>query len=143
MPRRRVSWLSDIAEDVRLRKSSVVKMAADRVAEGFKPPKPPELPPVNLEGFLQADPQMRHQFLAALTPDELTKVQDQLSKEATEKYGPMAAVLGPMFDQEQLLQAHANMEQAVVDGGDAQMGVDEAMGDLSDFLGFDPFEQTQ
>lgn len=142
MARKSNSWLSDIAEDVKLRKRSVVGMAAGRVASGFKPPKPPELPPVNLQGFMEADPQMRHQFLAALTPDEFTKVQDQLSKEAVDKYGPMAAVLGPMFNQEQLLQAQSNMEQAQVDGGDANMGVDDARGNLAQFLGFDPFDQS-
>lgn len=143
MARTRKSWLSDVAADVKGRMGVVSKTAASRVADAFQPPKPPELPPVNLDGFLAADPQMRHQFLAALTPDEFGKVQEQLTKEATERFGPMAAVLGPMFDQEQLLQAHANMEQAVVDGGDMQMGIDDARGGLAAFLGFDPFEEQQ
>lgn len=141
MARKSNSWLSDIAEDVKLRKASVAKMAASRAAGAFKPPPPPELPPVNLQGFLEAEPQMRHQFLAALTPDEFTKVQEQLTKEAMDRFGPMASVLAPMFDQEKLLQAQNQMEQAQVNGGDANMGIDDARGNLAQFLGFDPFDQ--
>ena len=136
-------WLYEIAKDVGQRiKGALPEIVAslhDSTPFGPPPPKP-QAP--DLQQFLSATPDERHAFFNSIPPEDYAKVTGQLQSQAVEKFGAMAGVLMPLFQNEEVdsLLRQATMGQALQGTADINPGIQQGYQDLVEMMGFDPFK---
>lgn len=129
-------WLDAIASEVRQRAFDAVDTVAagikDSVPFGGPPPAPPQM---TLAQYLTADPQTRQAMLQ--NDPNSTDTLSRLHNEAVSRYGANAANLLPILSMEQGTTAIAHAQQQ-----DPHQSVADAMGELQDMLGINPFGQN-
>lgn len=131
----RKHWMSEIADEVR----QSIKDAIPAVASGIKGEVPFAYQPPKrhdeVKAFLNMDNEQRQQFFHSMSPDQYRDWSEGMMKKLTTRFGPAAQVLMPM------LQGAPIEDVALgVSSDDGTLGIAAAEADLTQILGFDPFE---
>lgn len=139
---RRQHWLSEIVGDVRERIHEAIPFAIEGLHDTVPFGTPPEQPPPpSLDAFMKSSPDERQAFFASIPPDKYREVTDALMSQANDRYGSMAKVLHPMFQNEEISSLLQHTEVGQATGIDANLGVAAAHQDLAKLLGIDPWSQ--
>lgn len=131
----RKHWMSEIADEVRTTIAEAIPVVAggvkDEVPFAFQPPKRHD----EVKSFLNMDAMQRQEFFHSMSPTEYRDWSESMMGKLTTRFGAAAQMLMPM-----LQGAPIEDVTAGVSSDDGTLGVAAAEADLTQILGFNPFE---
>lgn len=133
---KRKHWMDEIADSIRERLPDVIEAVSEgvkgEVPFGYQPPKPDD----EIRSFLNMPQEARMVMFQQMGPEAYQQWSTSMMSKLNHRFGPAAQALMPML-QGAPVEALASGVSLPDDGS---VGIPAAEADLTDLLGFNPFE---